>query len=231
MLPARPRSYVRPFVRRRLLLTALLACGLAAAPPCLALEVEMDPPRERGGYVWANLYLIDVISPRVEGSLTRGMPATLQFHAELWRQRRGWFDRLESSFDASLRIRYEVWSERFLIERRGQSPVAVSTLDSARIALSRPIGLPVGRVAPLQPGMRYYVLMSVTLKPLSVEDFEEGEGWLSGEVENKRRAGFGIITAIPRSLFDAVRNFAGFGDEHARALTDDFTLEDLFPAP
>ena len=55
------------------------------------------------------------------------------------------------------------------------------------------------------------------------------EGWLSGEVETKRRAGFGVITELPRSLFDAVRNFAGFGDRRARASSDEFELRDLFP--
>jgi len=48
------------------------------------------------------------------------------------------------------------------------------------------------------------------------------EGWLSGEVEEKRHSGFGVVTALPRAVFDAVRNFAGFGDEKTRALTDDF---------
>ena len=62
------------------------------------------------------------------------------------------------------------------------------------------------------------------------EDVEEGEGWLSGEVEEKRRSGLGVLTAIPRSLFDAVRNFAGLGDQRARAITDDFRLEDLATA-
>jgi hypothetical protein len=80
----------------------------------------------------------------------------------------------------------------------------------------------------MEPHARYYVSVSVTLKPLSVEDLEEGEGWLSGEVKSKRRSGFGIITSLPSSVFDAVRNFAGFGDERARTQSDDFVLADLF---
>jgi hypothetical protein len=55
------------------------------------------------------------------------------------------------------------------------------------------------------------------------------EGWLSGEVEQKRGAGFGIITELPRSVFDAVRNFVGFGDQKARAISSDFELRTLFP--
>ena len=105
--------------------------------------------------------------------------------------------------------------------------LAVSTLDSVRIALSAPFDLPLASLDRL-PNGRYYVVVSATLKPLSVEDVEEGEGWLSGEVEEKRRSGpLGVLTAIPHSLFDAVRNFAGLGDQRARSITDEFTLDEL----
>ena len=67
------------------------------------------------------------------------------------------------------------------------------------------------------------------MRPLTVEDLAEVEGWLSGEVKDKRHAGFGVIAEIPRSLFDAVRNVAGFGDQRARAVSGDFRLRDLFP--
>jgi Domain of unknown function (DUF4390) len=207
----------------------LLGIGLVLASPCSALEVELDPPHENGGRVWVNLRLVEVFSQRVEESLSRGMPATLVVHAELWRRRGGWFDRLESSFEGSIKIRYEVWSKLYLLERKALPTLSVTSLDSVRTSLSRPMSLPVSRVGRLTPGSRYYVVASVTLKPLTVEDIEEGEGWLSGEVD-KRPSGVGFVTGIPRSVFDAVRNFAGFGDERDRAISEDFRLEDLFPA-
>jgi len=208
--------------------TATLLALVVLAPAAGALTVSVERPHERGGYLWVDLELDDLFPPRVEQSLSRGMPATLLLHVELWRSRNGWFDRLESTFESPLKIRYEVWSERFRIERGGAPGMALGSLDSVRIVLSRPLSLPVGRVADLDPGARYYLAVSVTMKPLSVEDLEEGEGWLSGEVESKRRSGLGVITGLPRSLFDAVRNFAGFGDQHARVLSDSFELSTLF---
>ena len=105
----------------------------------------------------------------------------------------------------------------------------MASLDSVEIALSRPIALRVGRVGDLDPGARYYVVVTATLKPLSVEDVEEIEGWLSGEVKTTGGKGFGVITELPRSVFDAVRNFVGFGDQKARAMSPDFELRALFP--
>jgi hypothetical protein len=147
----------------------------------------------------------------------------------LWRRRRGWFDRRESSFEADVRIRYDVWSRAYRLERRGATPAVVSSLDSVQIVLSRPIALRVGRVGELDAKSRYYVIVAATLKPLSIEDVEEIEGWLSGEVKTTGGRGFGIITELPRSVFDAVRNFTGFGDQKVRATSPDFELRTLFP--
>ena len=203
---------------------------LVLTPAARALEITAQPPRERSGYLWVDVRLAELFKPRVEGSLARGMPATLTLHAELWRRRGGWFDDLESVFDAELRLRYDFRSAAYRLERTGAEPLVVPGLDSVRTVLLRPLPLPVGRVGPLLADQRYYVVVSATLKPLSVEDAAAVEGWLSGEVEGGRREPFGLLTGLPRSLFDTARNFAGFGDEHARATTEEFGLEDLFGA-
>jgi hypothetical protein len=216
---------------RRLRHSAALAVLLALlATRAHALELTLDPPRANDGRVWIGVQLSDLFEDRVVQSLARGMPATLELHAELWRKRSGWFDRLESSYDAAVRIRYEVWNDWYVVEHPGAAPLTFGSLDSVSLILARPITLPVGRVLAMQDGARYYVVVSATLKPLSVEDVEEVEGWLSGEVETKRRAGFGVITELPRALFDAVRNFAGFGDHRAREQTPQFTPDELIPA-
>jgi len=210
------------------LLLAVAACGASFVRPAAALEVAIDRPRENGGYVWVNLRLDDLFPPRVEQSLSRGMPATLLLHVELWKHRSAWFDRLETTYESPLRIRYEVWTDQYLIERAGAPTLPMGSLDSVRAVLSRPLALPVARIGKLSPTSSYYLAVTVTLKPLTVEDLEEGEGWLSGEVESKRHSGLGVITGLPHAVFDAVRNFAGFGDQRVRVLSPDFDLAMLF---
>lgn len=201
--------------------------ALLLAPPAGALDAWLDAPRTRDGFVWVDLVLTDLFPPRVEESLARGMPATLQLHAELWRRRTGWFDRLENSYDASVRMRYEVWNDAYRMDRANAPSLRLGTLDSLRIVLGRPLSLPVGTLGELKPRQSYYVVVTATLKPLSVEDVEEVEGWLSGEVRDPHKSRFGVITELPRSVFDAVRNFAGFGDQKARAISMDFARATL----
>jgi hypothetical protein len=208
-----------------------LALALLLATVAVALDIEVLATREQGGHLWTDVRLAKPFAPRVAESLSRGMPATLRLQTDLWRRRRGWFDRLESSFEAEMRIRYDVWSRTYLLERRGAPAMSVSTIDSVEVALSRPIALRVGRMDALDERGRYYVVVTATLKPLSIEDVEEIEGWLSGEVRTSAGKGFGVITELPRSLFDAVRNFVGFGDQTARAISTDFELRGFEPAP
>ena len=226
MPPTLPAPALRPL--RVAAWLALLAAALSAPRAALALEITMEPPRERDGLVLVEARPARVFALRIAESLARGMPATLQLHAELWRHRRGWFDKLENSVDASVRIRYEVWSDTYLLERIGADPIVVRSVDSVAVVLQRPWVLAVGRVGQLAPSARYYVALSATLRPLTVEDLAEVEGWLSGEVGSRRHDGFGVVTEIPRTLFDTVRNVAGFGDQHARAVSGEFRLRDLF---
>jgi hypothetical protein len=205
------------------------ACFLVlAAAPARAIEFALvEPHRDAEGRIGVTFLLDDPLDARVEESLGRGMPATLLLHAELWRRRNGWFDRVESSIDATVRLRQDVWANTWRLERAGLPPIAVSSVDSLEIALSRPFELVFPGSGRLPGGAPYFVVLSATVKPLSVEDAEEVEVWLSGEVRGQRGSGFGAITALPRALFDTVRNIAGFGDTRARAVSPEFTPRGL----
>ncbi len=201
---------------------------LLLAPAAGAFQLTaIRPVRDPGGQLWVELRIEQPVEARVASSLGRGMPATLTLHAELWRRRTAWFDRMERAVDASFRIRYDVWSDRWRLERPGGSTLTVSTLDSLASALERTLALPVAPLARVGPDVPLYVVVSASLRPLNVEDVEQVEGWLSGEVKVKQHSGLGVLTSLPRSLFEAARNFAGFGDERSRLISAEFTPANL----
>jgi hypothetical protein len=217
MLPSLPGRHACS-VRACAALVALLA-----ATPAGALEIgTVSAARDEVGRLRVTLQLSDPLETRVERSLSRGMPATLLLHAELWRHREGWFDRMERSADASLRLRHDVWDDRWRVEQAGAPPVFASTVDSLEMVLERPFVITMPGLERVPSDARCYVSLTATVKPLNVEDVQEVEGWVSGEMKDQRSAGFGVITQLPRSLFDAVRNFTGFGDSHDRATTPEF---------
>jgi hypothetical protein len=210
-------------------LSAALAAAILAvtlAPAAAALDLTLGFPRAVNGDGVVDVRLSDPFSGRIRESLSRAMPATLLIHVELWRARSGWFDRLETGYDVLVRMRYNVAEHDYRMERRGMPVVAAPSLDSLESVLEQPFVLPVGRLESLQPGKRYYLVVAVTMRPVSIEDAEEIDDVIFPEA-SKGGPGLGIITGVPRAIFDAMRNIAGLGDLRARGLSQTFTLADL----
>ena len=236
MLPCRPHlaggSSLRARAPRlRACLGALLAWLALGTGSAQAFQItSIRPARDSSGQLWVEVQLEQPIEPRVASSLGRGMPATLTLHAELWRRRRGWFDRMERAVETTFRLHYDAWGDDWHLDRPGAPPAVFGSIDSLQLALEHALALPVSRLEKIAPETSCYLVVSASLRPLNVEDVEEVEGWLSGEVKEKRGSGLGILTGIPRSLFEAARNFAGFGDERSRLISTDFTPENLPPA-
>jgi hypothetical protein len=231
LLPCRPLE--RPARARptlRLGTWSLAALLLALAGPAHAFKLtSIRPARDAGRQLWVELRLEDPIEDRVAASLGRGMPATLTLHAELWRRRNGWFDRMERSVDATFRMHYEAWSDTWRLSRPGEPVLNLGSLNELELALSRTLALNVASIARYRPDVPCYVVVSASLSPLDIDDVEEVEAWLSGEVTRKKGGPFGFLTGIPFTIFTTARSFAGFGDQHSRLISADFTPLTLPP--
>ena len=207
----------------------VLLLGVLATPAHAFKLTSIRPARDAGNQLWVEIRLEDPIEPRVAASLGRGMPATLNLHAELWRRRDGWFDRMEREGDATFRMHYDVWSDTWRLSRPGSPVIRLGSLDSLEITLARTLAFNVTSLSRASQDASHYVVVTASLRPLNIEDVEEVELWLSGEVKEKKARPLGLLTRLPISLFDAARNLAGFGDEHSRMISADFTPRLLPP--
>ncbi len=222
--PGRPR----PPVVAVLALLAAGSPGLLLAPrTARAVELEAVRVTRIEDHVAVTLHMAGVLSPRVRESLERGMPATVRLSVELWRARPGWFDHLARSERVEVRIVRDAWSDEFQMRRQAGPLLTLLDLDESEREMARPIRVRVLPIARLEPGARYYAIARVEVKPLTVEDIEEVEGWLSGEAKRAGKPGPGSIARLPAFMMGLLANLAGLGDETAAVRTGTFMRAQL----
>ncbi len=214
------------FTRLLLAVLAALACSTTAH----AVEIRDARVLLHEDNVTVALRTTGVLSSRVRGSLERGMPATVVLAVELWRVRPGWFDQRTHLQRTEIRILRDAWSDEYLLQRDDGPRVTLPDVDEVELELARPTRVRLVPLATMEPAVGHYVIARVEVKPLSVEDIEEVEGWLSGEAKRAGKPGPGSIARLPSYMMGVLANLSGLGDEVARFRGGTFTREDLVTA-
>jgi hypothetical protein len=213
---------------RTLIAFALLA---ASALPAQAVAVKGLAVARAGDWVTTTVEVDDALSDRIAQSLDRGMPVTVVVTVDVWQDRAGWFDRLVGEQTIMLRAFRNAWSEDFTLRRDPDGEKTIADLPALETEIARPMRVRVVRLNKLAPGDRYYAIVQAAVKPLTVEDLEAVEKWLSGEAKRSGKPGPGSIAKLPRYLVGILANLSGFGDEVARWRSRHFTSDSLPRTP
>jgi hypothetical protein len=113
------------------------------------------------------------------------------------------------------------------MQRDAGPRITLPDIDEVEFELARPTRVRLVPVTSVAPVVGHYVIARVEVKPLSVEDIEEVEGWLSGEAKRAGKPGPGSIARLPSYMMGVLANLSGLGDEVARFRGGTFTREDL----
>jgi uncharacterized protein DUF4390 len=209
--------------------TRLIRLWVAAALGCIpssvqALGVRVSAPGEAFPLspteTWTSPAHKDslVAAFRVEGtfdanaSLGDGIAATLLIVVDLWQERSGWWDSLVRSKVLLYRFRRDVWTGQVELLDQAGSPRQLPDRDALRANLERLHEIGLGTPGDFAKGKSYYLSVKAMLRPLSLDDLENVDAWLSGKVTGSEGGG---ILGIPKSLARAVIGASGLGDESA----------------
>lgn len=195
--------------------SVLFALPLAAQSTRLNVLLPAPALRAREApYVQSVGVLADA---RARELLQSGFPARLRFRLELW-ARRGWFDRVASSTEWDVIVRFSPLDASYTAARLvGDRVTPLGTfrrIEDVEEALAAPFQPPLS--APRGRG-RYYYTASLDVQILSASDLDEVERWLRGELRPAVRGernpgtalGRGVGTLMTRLLGGASRRYEG----------------------
>jgi hypothetical protein len=188
--------------RLRILLTLLafapIVAGNVGAQQRTRVELTLPPAAliaVEGPRVSSDRLLADA---RVHDLLVNGFPARIRYTVERWAVRR-WFDDLRASIEWDVIVRHDPLRNVFRVIRvRGDEAAVVGSFatladaDSALGASAR------SGITPPHRGERSYYALRVDVEMLSVNDLDELERWLRGELRPAVRGDRNPGTALER---------------------------------
>lgn len=187
----------------------LLVCAPARAGNDLGLLV--GPVESLGGVICVSWEVANPFTPRLLETLERGMPARVVYEVGVWKDRRFWFDKLVVAIRSEQKIVYDPVNARYRIRWETGPPreAATASFDSLTARLFTQSRLPLVLSAELDSTDTYYVSVRATIRPLSLEDLKEVEGWLAGGKGDGERHG------LPDYLIALAGSLSGLGDRTA----------------
>jgi hypothetical protein len=213
------------------LLSAQLFVGAAPSGPpepaqrSARVEVLLPSPGQRRAEL-PTVRSVGVLSDRrVRDLLEHGFPARLHYRMELW-SAEGWFNDLEERVEWDVIVRYNAMSRSFdaaRIFRDQVTPLGTfAQFADVAAAVERPapppIRLPTGR-------RRVYYNLVLDVEMLSVNDLDEVERWLRGELQPAVRGRRNPGTALTRGVRSLIVGLLGGENRHYEARTRTFVPE------
>jgi len=224
---------LRPFGAFLPFLLLLLPRPVAASDPGELRIEELGVDR---GWVAARLHLADAFDADTRASLASGLPITVRFTTELWQHRSRWFDRQVSSRVLSYRIRWDPGEQVYTLTYPG--PPRRDSYDELDPLLEE-VSRQVVRVHPLgelEARHRYFVIAEAAIRPLTLEEFRELDGWIGGRIRGQGdpetpEEGEEGSGGVARTVVGLLIDLSGFGDVVHRARTDKFRPGELRELP
>lgn len=141
-----------------------------------------------------------------------GVPATLLLVVDLWRERSGWWDSLVRSQVITYRFRRDIWSGRCQLWIQGAAdPVTLADRDALLAYLGGVHEVVLGLPGSFEPGKNYYLTVKGVLQPMDLDDLQQVDAWLNGNVTGSK--GVGGILGVPKALARMVVDVSGLGDQ------------------
>ena len=215
-----------------------LALWWFVAFPALTQATELRIDRVAAtsqGFLYVEYALLFPFEGIYLEALNSGLPTTLTYTVEVYRRRTGWWDRLEEAYEREFRLFRDLLNNVYYV-RTPEETRRFAQYDSLVAAISRfQLGSQLGpqyfERHLFVPDKSYYVVITASIAPLTVEDLAELDDWLRGTLGRHGDEVGGGISGLSRTMGGLLMSMTGFGDKRVKGRTPDFRPREMLAVP
>ena len=206
------------------------AVGLVSSAEAARLRLDRVAATSQG-FVYVEFEFEAPFEGIYQDALSSGLPTTLNYTIEVWQQRSGWWDKLEAAYERRFRILRDLLNDLYYVVTPEEA-LHFTHVDSLTAYVSRVARGPSSNEPPyfgrhlFQDGKTYYVVVTATLAPLTVEDLNQLDAWLRGTIRGKND-GTGGITGLTQTMGGMIVGMTGFGDKRVKTRSPRFKPAEL----
>lgn len=208
----------------------LLALATAAPAGAESLTIVLGRPHFTGDSLAIDWRITSLLDDAARRSLESGVGADLVITLEVWRKRRLWFSKVEASRVFEYSALFDERSRRFELLERGGGKRAFSSVGDLEQFLAAPAAVAIAAGSTLSPTSRYFIAITVELKPLTLEAMRRIEWWMSGSPAPKDEdedGGGAPGSGLTGRLIGIAADLSGFGDRTGSDKTEAFRIAEI----
>lgn len=199
-----------PADRRAAAVSAAAFLFVAALPSAArGLEASIEGVEADSAGLSVEVRLPDLYSSRLKERLEQGLPSTLIFELELYRNRRHWFDSRVARYVYLVKLSYDPWTRVYSLRSPADLREESDTASVRRFIEEHALTVP--WIPEPDTTRTYFFSVRATLKLLTADDIREVEEWLGGHMKHRS------LLDLPVGLLGVLKEASGLGDESASA--------------
>ncbi len=227
--PSKVSQLSRNFSSTRIrLIYLVLLFSIIATPSAWSGDIEFRYLKFNEGSVLTDLAIVDSLPARLIEFINKGVPAAFEYRLELWKTRRGWFDRHIANRELTYRVRYDTWEKKYTVTQIKSDLTIEHILSNNRevfdlVTTTSRVSIPLNDTSGT-----FYLVGKLTIKTMTLSNFKEVESWLKGEISGAKKPD---LKSAPDDfgefLFNTALRITGLQNISNEIKTENFRIGDL----
>ena len=193
-----------------------------------SVDIEFRYLKFNEGMILTDLAVVDSLPISLIEYINKGVPVAFEYGLEIWKTRRGWFDRHITDRKLTYRVRYDTWEKNYTVMQIKPDLTIEHILSDNRevvdlVTATRRVSIPLNDTSGT-----FYVVGKLSIKTMTLSNFKEVESWLKGEISGARKPELESASDdFGEFLFNTALRITGLQNISDEIKTEKFRIGDL----